>query len=92
MKAQNWIFSIRHTPKGSYGFYRRAVVGPACVETVEAALGLVESEAVRTDIRADTTVRQFIEGRLSPEEAGYCSTRLPRQPWIVCIGPVHEVL
>jgi hypothetical protein len=90
----NWIFSIRYAPEGVRDFYRRAVVGPARLSTVEAALQWARlPEAVRAEIRADATVRLFVEGALSPEETGYYAPQpFPTsRSWIVCIGFVHEV-
>lgn len=89
-----WIFSIRYAPEGVRDFYRHAVVGPAHVSTVEAALCLAGvPEAVRAEIRADATVRLFVEGALDPAESGYYAPQpfpMSRR-WIVCIGSVHEV-
>jgi hypothetical protein len=90
-----WIFSIRYAPEGVRDFCRRAVVGPAHFLTVEAALHLTGvPEAVCAEIRADATVRLFVEGALDPTESGYYAPRpFPTsRSWIVCIGPVHEVL
>jgi hypothetical protein len=87
----NWIFSIRYAPEGVRDFRRRAVVGPARPSTVEAALHLAGvPEAVRAEIRADATVRIFIEGALASEEGYYVCPM--SGSWHVCIGPVHEVL
>lgn len=91
----NWIFSIRYAPEGVRDFYRHAVVGPALPSTVEAALHLAGlPEVICAEIREDATVRMFIDGALSPEESGYYSPQpFPTsRSWIVCIGPVHEVL
>lgn len=92
--AVHWIFSIRYAPEGSGDYRRRAVVGPAQASTVETALNLAEvSEAVRTEIRADPTVRLFVEGTLDPEASGYYAP-MPyslSRPWLICIGSVHEV-
>jgi len=91
----NWIFSIRYAPEGARHFCRRAVVGPMGSSTVEAVLALVEMpETARAEIRADATVRLFVEGALSPEENGYYAPQpFPTsRSWIVCIGPVHEVM
>lgn len=93
MKAQSWIFSIRYAA-GS----RRAVVGPARSSTVEAALHLAGvPEEVRVEIRADATVRLFVEGALDFGASGYHTHNLVRAPtitrsWSVCIGSVHAVL
>ena len=89
-----WIFSIRYAPKGERNFDRREVVGPAHSSTVEAALRLTGvPETVCAEIRADATVRLFVEGALDPAESGYYAPQpFPTsQSWIVCIGPVHEV-
>lgn len=91
----NWIFSVRYAPEGVRHFRRRAVVGPMGSQTVEAALALAEvPESVRAEIRADATVRMFVEGTLDPEESGYYAPEpLPTsRSWIVCIGSVHEVM
>jgi hypothetical protein len=89
-----WIFSIRYAPEGARDFCRRAVVGPAQSTTVEAALRLAGvPETVCAEIRADATVRLFVEGALDPTESGYYAPRpFPTsRSWIVCIGSVHEV-
>jgi hypothetical protein len=95
MKEQRWIFSIRYAPEGVRDFCRRAVVGPAQAATVEAALHLAGiPEAERSEIRADATVRSFVDGALDSEESGYYAPQpfpLSRS-WVVCIGSVHEVL
>lgn len=91
----NWIFSIRYAPGGLRNFSRRAVVGPARASTVEAALHLAGvPEDVRAEIRSDATVRCFVDGTLDPEATGYYTPQpFPTsRPWLVCIGPVHEVL
>ena len=95
MKVQDWIFSVRYAPDGVRDFCRRAVVGPARASTVEAALHLAEvPEAIRAEIRSDQIVRDFVEGRLDPERTGYYVPHpmLASSSWLVCIGPVHEVL
>ena len=95
MKAQDWIFSVRYVPEGARDFRRAAVVGPARASTVEAALHLAEvPEAVRSVIRGDQTVRDFVDGRLDPERAGYYvpNPMLTSSQWLVCIGSIHEVL
>lgn len=95
MKTQNWIFSVRYVTAGSRDFNRRAVVGPANADTVEAALNLAGvPEDIRTEIRADATVRCFLEGSLEPEGRGYYAPRLlpTNQSWLICIGAVHAVL
>ena len=95
MRAQDWIFSIRYAPEGARDFSRRAVVGPAQLSTVEAALYLVDvPEDIRAEICSDATVRKFVEGALDPEERGYYAPHpFPTsRPWIICIGPVHEVI
>ena len=96
MKAQDWIFTVRYAPEGVQDFWRSAVVGPARESTVEAALHLAEvPEAIRAEICAEQTVRDFIEGRLDPESTGYYVThpmRASSSAWLVCLGSVHEVL
>jgi len=100
MHVKNWIFSVSYVPKGTLGYFRRAVVGPASVSTVEAALQLVNvPEEVQAEIRLNPMVRQFIEGALSSEVSGHCATSSrfmvasqQTEVWLVCIGPVHEVL
>jgi len=97
MKVQNWIFSVRYAPEGELDCRRRAVVGPARASTVEAALSLAEvPEAVRKEIRADPTVRDFIEDRLDPEGNGhYVHPPIGKglfASWLVCIGSVQTVL
>jgi len=91
----NWIFSVRYAPEGVRHFRRLAVVGPMGSPTVEAALALAKiPESVCAEIRADATVRMFVEGALSSEESGYYAPEpLPTsRSWIVCIGSVHEVM
>jgi hypothetical protein len=103
MKEQHWIFTVRYASEVAFDVRdrcrRRTVVGPARASTVEAALHLAGvPEAVRAEIRADETVRGFIEGTLDPEANGYYvlqpfpMSRPWAQSWVVCIGPVHEVL
>lgn len=94
--STNWIFSIRYHPEGVWESCRRAVVGPAHSLTVEAALHLAGvPEADCAEIRADATVRLFVEGRLDPEESGYYRCGLgpgdAGTSWVVCIGSVHKV-
>ncbi len=92
---QQWIFSIH------YNDIRRAVVGPAGVTMVEAALDLVDaSDDARADVRGCEIVRDFVEGRLDPGRRGYYHDSYggsyqnpkPGLSWCVCIGPVHEVM
>lgn len=95
MKVQDWVFSIRYAPEGVRDLCRRAVVGPARSSTVEAALHLAGvPEDVRAEIRANETVRKFVEGALDPELTGYYvpSPFPTASSWLVCIGPVHEVI
>jgi hypothetical protein len=95
MKVQDWIFSVRVWIEGSYGMHRVAVVGPAGISTVEAALRLAElPEDLRAEIRSDETVRRFVEGKLDPEASGYHapSPYPTSKSWVVCIGSVHEVV
>jgi len=91
----NWIFSIRYAPDGVCDFSRWAVVGPAQLSTVERALDLARvPEAVRIEIRADATVRLFVDGALDFGERGYYAPCpfVTARSWLVCIGSVHEVL
>jgi len=92
---QDWLFSVRYAPEGTRDFCRRAVVGPGHASTVEAVLHLADvPEDVRAEIRADETVRKFVEGNLDPEASGYyapCPYPMSRS-WLICIGSVHEVL
>ena len=98
MKAQAWIFSVRYASPGArLSSDRRAVVGPARSSTVEAALHLAGApEHVRVQIRGCDVVRDFVEGRLDPEQSGYYTHNPAREDfsdsWAVCIGSVHEVL
>jgi hypothetical protein len=95
MKAPIWLFSIRYAAEGVRDFHRRAVVGPASASTVEAALHLAGvPEDVRAEIRSDPTVRRFVEGGLDAEGHGYyVPDPMPSSSsWLVCIGPVHEVM
>jgi hypothetical protein len=101
VKAQDWIFSVRYWEprpgKAPAAVDRWAVVGPARALTAETALHLAGvPEAVRAEIRAHQTVRDFIDGRLDPNLTGYY-VQPPASPtkeseWLVCIGPVHEVI
>lgn len=90
MRVQDWIFSVRFQQ-------RFAVVGPARVSTVEAALHLAKvPEETRAKIRAHAVVRNFVEGRLDPQEHGYyassCYVTGESDGWSICIGSVQEVL
>ena len=90
-----WIFSVRYAPEGVRDFVRRAVVGPARASTVEAALHLAcVPESVRAEIQSHSTVRSFVEGQLDAEGHGsYVPHPMPASSsWLVCIGPVHEVI
>lgn len=95
MKVQDWIFSVRCVREDARVLQRCAVVGPARASTVEAALHLAGlPESVRAEIRADETVRKFVDGLLDPDQSGYyapCPYPASRS-WIVCIGSVQEVL
>ena len=105
MNAQTWIFTVRYwTPQSGRApaVDRWAVVGAACSSTVEAALHLAKvPEEIRTEIRSHAVVRDFVEGKLDRDRTGYyvqndADRRDPRfggrSSWLVCIGPVHEVL
>ena len=96
MKVQDWIFSVRLWPDPETRDMRRiAIVGPARASTVEAALHLASvPEEMRTEIRADETVRKFVEGALDPESNGYyapCPFPTSRS-WVVCIASIQEVI
>jgi len=95
VKGQDWIFSIRYRSEDVRFLRRCAIVGPARAATVEAVLHLANvPEDVRAEIRADETVRKFVDNLLDPEESGYYAPcpLSTASPWIVCIGSVHEVL
>lgn len=95
MRPQFWIFSVRYWSEDVRDFCRRAVVGCARASTVEAALHLAEvPESIRAEIRAEQTVRDFVDGKLDPERTGYYvpEPMSASSRWLVCIGPVHEVL
>lgn len=71
---------------------RVAIVGPARPSTVEKALHLAGApEDLRAEIRADKTVRRFIEGALAPESNGYHIDPFGVF-WNVCIASIHEVI
>lgn len=92
MKVQDWIVSVRYGTSVRDSC-RRAVVGPARASTVETALHLADvPEAVRTEIREHPVVRDFVDGRLDPSRAGYYASCGSSASWVVCIGPVDEVL
>ena len=76
----NWAVSVRYaSPDSRPGnrrhpcpedFCGRTVVGPATPATVEAVLDLLEvPEDVRVRIRAKDVVRNFVEGRLVPDQS-----------------------
>lgn len=96
MKVQDWIVSVSCGGlAGSDGWCRRAVVGPACASTVEAALHLAKvPQEMRAEIRSAAQVRAFVEGALDPDARGYIASSPVESPWSWCvgIGPVHEVL
>ena len=95
MKVPQWLVSVRYAPEGVRDFQRRAVVGPAHSSTIEAALRLAcVPETVCAEIRADAVVQKFVEGQLDFESYGYyVPCPMPTScGWLVCIGPVHEVL
>lgn len=92
---KDWIFSLRYRGEDERVMKRRAVVGPARASTVEAALHLAGvPEETRAEIRADETVRKFVDGLLDPEESGYYAPCpfAAASPWLICIGSVQEVL
>ena len=97
MKAQSWIFTVRYWEEGrSLDIDRWAVVGPGRASTVEAALHLASlPEEVRAQIRANSTVREFVDGLLDSDKTGYYVHEVAHKPhrsWVVCIGPIHAVL
>jgi hypothetical protein len=97
MKEQLWIFSVSYEHlEGKRDIRRFAVVGSGHSATVERALCLAGvSDKVRTEICADMIVRWFVEDMLDPEKVpGYytCSPIGAEPGWVICIGPVHEVL
>ncbi|HSX22868.1 MAG TPA: hypothetical protein VLE97_08865 [Gaiellaceae bacterium] len=100
MKDLIWLFSVRYwqpKPDRWPDLDRWAVVGPARASTVEAALHLAGMpEELRAEIRSHATVRDFVEGKLDRSKTGYYVQPPVREdkssPWLVCIGPVHEVL
>jgi hypothetical protein len=89
-----WAVSARYAAPGSRpsrrypipeDFCRRTVVGPAGAATVEAAFDLLGvPENVRVRIRANHVVRDFVEGRLLPDQSypHFVGGRfLPDQPY-----------
>ena len=95
MSFQNWIVSVRYAEEGVRDFVRRAVVGPARASTVEAALHLAcMPEDVRAEIRANSIVRDFVDGKLDHGGYGHYvpNPMSAASRWLVCFGPVHEVL
>lgn len=98
---QRWVVSVRYWHPGPGqrpDVERFAVVGPARSSTIEAVLHLASvPEDYRPEIRSHKTVRDFIEGKLDASRTGYyvespTQESNPWRPWLVCIGPVHEVL
>ena len=93
MKVQDWIFTVRHWSDSDEEARRKSVVGPAGASTVEAALHLANlTEGLRTENRANTTVREFVDGLLDHDANGYYVQ--PRcnplaSSWVV---PVHAVV
>lgn len=91
-----WIFSVRFCTEAvnARTLERRAVVGPASVATVEAALCLTTlSEGERAEIRGHAMVRKFVEGILDPTDGYYVSNPFnSASRWLVCIGSVQEVI
>ena len=95
IKEPVWIFTVRYAAEGERDLLRYAVVGPARASTVEAALHLAQApEEVRAEIRSAKTVRDFVHGLLDPASPGYyVPNPMPASSrWLVCLGPVHEVL
>lgn len=100
MKDPIWLVSVRYwppRPDRKPHVDRWAVVGPARSSTVEAVLHLAQlPEELRAEVRSHETVRDFVEGKLDPARTGYYVEAPAREekssPWLVCIGPVNEVL
>lgn len=96
MIERAWFFSLRLWPEPEQpNMTRVAIVGPARASTVEAALHIAGApEDLRTKIRADTTVRKFIEDTLDPAANGYYmhSSTGATPEWVICIASVHEVI
>jgi hypothetical protein len=76
---RNWAVSARYAAPGSRpgnrrhpvpeDFCRRTVVGAAAPSTVEALFDLLEvPENIRVKIRAKDVVRDFVEGKLVPDQ------------------------
>jgi len=93
--VQRWIFTVRYSPEGERGLPRFAVVGPARISTVEAALHLASvPEHVRVEIRNNEIVRKFVEGALDPAIQGYyapCPLNAASN-WVICIGSIQAVV
>jgi hypothetical protein len=79
MNVQSWAVSARYAAPGSRpasrrhpvpeDFSRRTVVGPASTATVETVLDLLGVPGdVRVRIRANRVVRDFVEGKLIPDQ------------------------
>jgi hypothetical protein len=91
--AQSWIFSLATAGGGIH----TKVVGPATAVTVEKVLSLSGcSVDMHRQIRADPTVRRFVDGALEPYGRGEL-VMLNMAPgagvmYGAYIGPVHVVL
>ena len=87
---QFWIFSVRPVRNVSdlRHLERFAVVGPASIRTVEAALRRC-SDYVAAAVRGSALVHDFIEGKLDASRTGYYASTAA---YCVCIGPVDEVV
>ncbi|HSX22867.1 MAG TPA: hypothetical protein VLE97_08860 [Gaiellaceae bacterium] len=79
MKRQTWAVTVRYAAAGPRpgnhrhpapdDFRRRTVVGPVGSSTVEAVFDLLEvPEDVRAKIRAYDVVKNFVEGKLVPDD------------------------
>lgn len=79
MNEQHWAVTVRYAAAGTRpgnrrhpapeDFRRRTVVGPAASSTIEAVFDLLEvPENVRAKIRAYDVVRNFVEGKLVPDD------------------------
>jgi hypothetical protein len=90
-----YIFSVYAWSPISTKMERYAVVGPAAIATVEAALAHSPcSPGMQDAIRTCAAVREFVEG--APKLTGwgygrYC-TDDSEPGWSICIGVVDEVI
>src|SRR5262249_52779650 len=77
VKAAYWAISARYAAPGlgrrrhpaPEDFCRRTIVGPAGVASIEAIFDLLEiPEDTRVKIRAKDVVRDFVDGKLVPDQ------------------------